>query len=132
MRTLATVAAALLVALLGSASFAHGQRATERFIPIGESPGVSGIATTIGTIAAVEPQRRRIRIAGPEGPVTVAITDATKIWIDRSETRKSAATGSFADCQVGRTAEVKYADPETRSTAEWVKLRLPGPDTRVE
>ncbi len=126
MRKLASASAALLVALLCSASAAHGQRATERFIPIGKSPGVSGKLTTIGTIAAVEPERRRIRIAGPEGPVTVAILDSTPIWLDRSELKEKTSTGSFADCEIGRTVEVKYLDPDTRDVAEWVKLLVPG------
>jgi hypothetical protein len=87
---------------------------------------VSGVLTTVGTIAAVEKERRRIRIAGPEGPITVAITKDTQFWLDRSEQKKQATTGSFADCQIGRTAEVKYTDPWARDTAEWVKLRVPG------
>ncbi|TMA26745.1 MAG: hypothetical protein E6J87_21855 [Deltaproteobacteria bacterium] len=128
MHRLGVVSAALLVGLvLCSASSAHGQRATERFIPIGESPGVSGKLTMIGTIAAVEPERRRIRIAGPGGPVTLAITKSTEIWLDRHELGQSAAHGSLADCQIGRTVEAKYTDPSKRDVAEWVKVRVPAP-----
>jgi hypothetical protein len=130
MRKLASLSAALLVVLVCTAPSAHGQRATERFIPIGKSPGVSGTQSAIGTIAAVEPGRRRIRIAGPEGPVTVAITDATKFWLDRSELREKSSTGSFQDCQIGRRVEVKFVDPYARDVAEWVKLRVPGPAAR--
>ena len=125
MHRLDIVTAALLVGLaLCSASPAHGQRATERFIPIGESPGVSGRLTMIGRIEAVEPGRR-IRIEGPEGPRTVAITDTTEIWLDRHELGESALSGSWADCQLGRTVEVKFADPEAPDVAEWIKVRAP-------
>lgn len=121
------ISAALLVALVCGAASAD-QRASERFHPIGKSPGVSGKLTTIGTIAAVERERGRIRIAGAEeGPVTVAITKATKIWLDRSALGKKPETGSLADCRVGHTVEVKYVDPDARSVAEWVKLRVPAP-----
>ena len=118
---------ALVSALLSGASGAHAQKATERFIPLGQSPGVSGKLTTIGTIVAVDPDARRISVEGPTGRVTVAIQDSTSIWIDRHAQSLPTASGSFAQCHEGRLAEVKYADPDTRQVAEWVKLRDPGP-----
>ena len=114
---------ALIAVLVGHGSLAHGQRATERFIPIGRSPGVSGKLTAIGTIVAVDPQTRRMRIAGPAGPLEVTLPDSTPIWIDRHELGLATATGSFEDLREGRTVEVKYADPSTRQLAEWVKLQ---------
>lgn len=119
---------ALVVVLVCNGSLAHGQRATERFIPLGRSPGVSGKLTTIGTIVAVDPERRRMRIAGPAGPVEVTLPDSTQIWIDRHELGLATATGSLEDLREGRTAEVKYADPSTRQVAEWVKLQVREPD----
>jgi hypothetical protein len=113
----------LLVVLLGNGSLAHGQRATERFIPLGRSPGVSGKLTTIGTLVAVDPERRRIRVAGPAGPVDVTLQDSTQIWIDRHELGLPTLTGSLQDLREGITLEVKYADPDTRQVAEWVKLK---------
>jgi hypothetical protein len=113
----------LLVVLLGNGSLAHGQRATERFIPLGRSPGVSGKLTTIGTLVAVDPERRRIRVAGPGGPVDVTLQDSTQIWIDRHELGLPTLTGSLQDLREGITLEVKYADPDTRQVAEWVKLK---------
>jgi hypothetical protein len=116
---------ALLGALLAGAG--HAQKATERFIPLGRSPGVSGTLTSIGTIVTVDRESRRIHLEGPAGRVSVALRDSTSIWIDRHELRLPAATGSFADCYEGRMAEVKYADPDTRRVAEWIKLRDAGP-----
>ena len=117
------VAIALSAALLAGASAADAQRATERFIPLGQSPGVSGRLSAIGTIVAVDAERRRIQLAGPTGPLSVMLLDTTSIWIDRHELGLSAAAGSFEDCQEGRVAEVKYADPDTRQLAEWIKLQ---------
>lgn len=118
------IGVALLVVLLGHGSLAHGQRATERFIPIGQSPGVSGKLTTIGTLVAVDPEKRRIRIEGPVGAADVTLRDSTSIWIDRHELGLPTLTGSLQDLREGLTAEVKYADPDTRQVAEWVKLQM--------
>jgi len=117
---------ALVVALFCDAS-AHGQLATERFIPIGQSPGISGKLSTQGTIVSVEPEQRRFAIESPSGRVSVRLEDSTRIWIDRHDQGQGALAGSFDDLCEGCTAEVKYADPETREVAEWVKLRLPTP-----
>jgi hypothetical protein len=113
---------ALAVILFCGASLAHGQRATERYIPLGQSPGVSGKQSTIGTIAAVVPERRELELSGPDGSVRVRVEDATRIWIDRHRLGQSTVSGSFEDLREGRRAEVKYADPDTRQVAEWVKL----------
>jgi hypothetical protein len=115
------IATALVVALLAGAAYA--QRATERFIPLGQSPGVSGKLSAIGTIVAVEREARRISLEAPAGRITVAVPESASIWIDRHERGLGAKTGSFADCHEGRMAEVKFADPETKQVAEWVKLR---------
>jgi hypothetical protein len=116
---------ALVVALACNASLAHGQQATERFIPLGQSPGVSGKQSTIGKIVGVAPEERRIDVAGPDGRVSVRIEDSTRIWIDRHRLGQSALAGSFGDLREGLEAEVKYADPDTRRVAEWVKVAQP-------
>ncbi len=51
MRTPLSVLATLAVLLL--AGTAHAQQATEIYIPIGKSPGLSGKTTVIGTIENV-------------------------------------------------------------------------------
>jgi hypothetical protein len=118
------VGVALLAVLLGNGSLAHGQRATERFIPLGRSPGVSGKLTTIGTLVAVDAEKRHIRVEGPAGPADVILQDSTRIWIDRHELGLPTLTGSLQDLREGLTAEVKYADPDTRQVAEWIKLQV--------
>ncbi len=118
------IGAALILACLCGASSAHGQKATERYIPLGRSPGLSGKSTTIGEIEAVDASRRTLRIAGPTGVREVAVSDRTTIWLDRTGLGLSNAKGAVTDCRRGLTAEVKYEEPERGRLAEWIKLRI--------
>ena len=115
-----TSACFLLAALL-SAGAAGAQQATERFIPIGKSPGLSGTGTTIGEIRSVEPGPRRVTVGGEGGSVTVTVTEATHIWVDRSPSGQANLAGSFDDLVQGRLAEVHPA-PEGPG-ADWIKVR---------
>jgi hypothetical protein len=117
-----------VLALLVSAVAAlplHAQRETERFIPIGRSPGVSGVSSVIGTIEAADTTAMTLRIASPSGTVTVQFTPATDIWLDRSEQRQTALDGGRSDLVVGRRVEVKFVDPEQREVADWIKVAVP-------
>ncbi len=126
MRTLLS-GCAIVVAMLCGTSFAHGQKATEQYIPIGQSPGVSGKYTSLGSITDVNPLTRTITIADSAGPKTVQITDTTRIWLDRSKLKKSNTSGRFADLQKGRRVEAKYGYPDRRQFAEWVKVEITQP-----
>ena len=112
------------VALLGAISPAYGQKETERFIPLGESPGVSHKATYIGEIAEVDKAKRTVTLADPAGRRTVKITEKTRIWRDRTKLKQTNLTGSFADLHKGRRVEVKFADPARRDVADWVKVEI--------
>jgi hypothetical protein len=115
---------ALAIALLGAIPYALGQKATEQYIPIGQSPGVSyKHYASVGEIAEVDPQQQTITIADPAGPRTVRIAAETRIWLDRTKLKATNLTGRFADLQKGRRVEVKYADPG-RQVAEWVKVEI--------
>jgi hypothetical protein len=116
---------ALAVALLGSVSAVHGQRATERYIPIGKSPGLSGKYTTIGTVDGVDIPRRIIEMSDTTASYTVHCTEDTKFWLDRTKIRLTNLTGTLADCEVGRLLEVKYVDNDRNGRmAEWVKIQI--------
>jgi hypothetical protein len=117
-------AIAVVIAACSAISHAHGQKATERYIPLGQSPGVSQKYTSIGEIAGVDQQKQTVTIAEAAGHRTVAIVEKTRIWIDRTKLKQTNQTGSFADLQKGRRIEVKYADPERRQIADWVKVEL--------
>ncbi len=113
----------VVTALLCSMSYAHGQKATEQFIPIGQSPGISHKFTYIGVIEAVNPQQRTVTAAGH----TVRITEQTRIWLDNSLRRLSNQAGSFGDLQKGRKVEIKYADSAQPQVAQWVKVQVTAP-----
>lgn len=114
----------IAVTLLCGTSYAHGQKATEQYIPIGQSPGLSGKHTYIGMISDTDPRALTITTADrTPGRRTLKITGKTRIWLDRSKLKLTNLSGSFADLQKGRRVEVKYADPERRQ-AEWVKVEI--------
>ena len=116
---------AMLIALLGCAPSAFGQKATERYIPVGQSPGISGKYSYTGEIQEVDAQNQSITVAGETGAQTIKITDRTQIWLDRSHLQLTNLTGGMADLQVGRTVEVKYEDEDSKETAEWIKVVVP-------
>jgi hypothetical protein len=117
----------MVVALLCATAFAHGQEATEQFIPIGQSPGLSGKHTTLGEVAEVDAQGKTVTVVEPAGRRTVKITDKTHIWLDRSKLKQPNVTGSFADLKKGRKVEVKYEEPAQREVADWVKVEVTQP-----
>jgi hypothetical protein len=110
---------------------AHGQKATEIFIPVGQSPGLSNRVTVIGTIEGIDAPRRTLAITGPSGTWRATITDRTQIWMDRSKLRLTNQNGTFAYLRKGLLVEVKYEDPEGRSkgqgSAEWIKVQITEP-----
>lgn len=122
MRTLSTAVA--LVVALAAMPPAHAQKATEQFIPIGQSPGASGKITWIGEIVSTDARARTLTVSSAQGPRTVKLTDKTRIFLDRSKSRQSNLSGSFADLQAGRRAEVKPEEPASTATADWVKVEV--------
>lgn len=115
---------AVVIAAFCAMSHAHAQRATERYIPLGQSPGVSQKLTLVGQIAQVDASSRTLTILEPAGRRAVQITDRTRIWLDRTRLKLPNQTGSFADLQKGRVVEVKLQGPERRPVADWVKVEI--------
>lgn len=115
--------AAFTCALLGQ-SFAHGQRETERYIPIGQSPGVSGKSTRVGTIEAVDAAARTFSLATDEGRFEIAVPPGARIWLDRSRGKQSARSGEFGDLRIGRRVEVRFAEPGRKGPAGWIKVEV--------
>ena len=124
---------ALILGLLCGMPFAHAQQATERYIPLGKSPGLSGKYTYIGPISAADPENRTLTVFGPAGSRAVRITKRTRIWLDRTKLRLPSLKGSFKDFRRGRMVEVEYEDHERKQFAAWVKVEIrelesaPGP-----
>lgn len=120
------------VLLWGAAPYAHGQQATEMYLPLGQSPGLSGKVTIIGTVETINAQNRTIAIAGSSGTWSAEITERTKIWLDRSKTRLPNQAGTFADLGKGLTVEVKFEGSERKSQgpADWIKVQLTEPSAK--
>jgi len=115
---------AIVVVSLGSTLEAFGQEATEMFIPIGQSPGLSGKGSLIGTLESVDPGKRMVTISSPSGAQTVGITDRTLIWLDRNQQKQPNQNGAINDLQKGRKVEVKLRKGEPKAVAEWIKVQV--------
>jgi len=115
---------AIVVMVLGGTLEASGQQATEIFIPIGQSPGLSNKGSVIGTLESVDPGKRMVTISSPSGAQTVGITDRTLIWLDRSEQKQPNQDGAINDLQKGRKVEVKIRKGEPKAVAEWIKVQV--------
>ena len=115
-------------ALLGGDPWAaSAQKTTEQFVPVGQSPGLSGKYTVIGTVQAVNVRDQTVTIAGPAGTSSAKVTERTRIWLDRSKIRQTNVKGTFADLRPGVTVEVKHEDPTRASAggpAEWIKIQI--------
>jgi len=115
---------AIVVVALGGTLDASGQQATEMFIPIGQSPGLSNKGSVIGTLESVDPGKRMVTISSSSGAQTVGITDRTLIWLDRSEQKQPNQNGAINDLQKGRKIEIKVRKGEPKPVAEWIKVQV--------
>lgn len=110
-----------LLGLLLVAPTLMAQQTTERFIPIGQSPGVSGQLSSIGTLATFDDTAGLLRVESAEGRMTYRVTPRTRIWIDRSATGRTSLVGNRDDLAAGRRVEVmpRRDDPQL---ADWIKV----------
>jgi hypothetical protein len=115
---------AIVVVLLGGSLEASAQEATEMFIPIGQSPGLSGKGSMIGTLESVDRGKGMVTISSPSGTQTVRFTDRTHIWLDRSLQKQPNQNGTIADLQQGRKVEIKLRKGEPKAVAEWIKVEV--------
>lgn len=127
-------AVVIAVMLWTGMPYAHGQKATEMFIPLGQSPGLSNTVTVIGSIKTINAQKRTIDVAGPSTTWNVQITDRTRIWLDKSKLRLANQSGTFADLRKGQLVEVKYEGRERKNkgAAEWIKIQVSEPSARLD
>ena len=119
---------AIGVLLLGGTPTAYGQKATEMFIPVGQSPGLSNKISIIGTIETIDVRAQTIVVAGSLGSWSATVTDRTKIWLDKSKLRLRNQKGTFMDLRKGLLAEVKYEETGvSRGPADWIKVQITEP-----
>ncbi|MFQ5547427.1 MAG: hypothetical protein ACE5FV_03985 [Woeseia sp.] len=118
MRATATTVIAVLGSVLWSPAFTHP--ATERYIPIGKSPGVSNVKSYIGAIRSVRRSERGFVMVVEDTGRRIEVTEDTKIYLDKGPGHAN-TTGTEEDCQAGRTVEVYLRED---GTAYWVKIRV--------
>lgn len=117
-------AIAIPILWLCTAGQALAQQQTEIYIPIGESPGLSGTYTDVGQILGFDADSHMLSLAAQSGTRPVRITSDTDIWLDRTEAKLRNLGGGVSDLVSGRRAEVKYMDPSKRQSAAWVKVEV--------
>ena len=96
---------------------------TERFIPIGQSPGLSGTVTFIGTVDSIERTDMIITVRNQNQSRRAKVTEFTNIWLDRSAVGQPSTVGSFPEVRVGSHVEVKFRDADPAGAAEWIKVQ---------
>lgn len=109
-----------LFLIVGNAALT--QQATEVYIPIGESPGVSERDSIIGSISSVDHERYRMTISVAGQTRMVTMTPVTRYYVDNTRARTQSRKGSLEDCEVGQRIEV-YIDDD--GNALWVKTEVP-------
>ena len=102
----------------------YAQKATEIFIPVGQSPGVSGIYSIVAKIDVVKSEAKTINMSNSSGSYTVKIMEQTQIWLDRGKLKMANKVGSFSDLKSNLTIEVRYKDKEHKGEVIWVKIQL--------
>jgi hypothetical protein len=122
LKSLMTIA--VLVTFFVGLPDAQAQKASEIYIPIGQSPGLSGQYTEVGKIDVANDQDQTITMTNSSGSYTVEITESTKIWLDRSKLQLTNQKGTFDDLQAGQTVEVKHIDNDSGGPVEWVKVQV--------
>ena len=118
--------AIVVITLLWAMPHAYGQKATEIFIPVGQSPGLSGMYTSIGKITAIDVPNQTITVADSSGSHEVKIAERTQIWLDKSKLKSTSQKGAFADLRKDLLVEVKYENNlrKEKSSAEWIKVQI--------
>lgn len=117
------ITTAILIILIFGAFSVQAEKSTELFIPIGQSPGLSGEYTVMGKIDEVNAQNQSIKMSGPSGSYSVQLTQHTSIYLDRSKAQLPNSYGTLADCKAGDTVEVKFVDNSRSKPLEWVKVQ---------
>jgi hypothetical protein len=102
---------------------ADAEKSTELYIPIGQSPGLSGEYTVMGKIDQVNLQNRTLKMSGASGSYTVKMTESTSIYLDRSNVKRTSTYGTLVDCKAGDTVEVKFEDNSRNKPIEWIKVQ---------
>ena len=122
MKSTIQCAALVLLAALAVVDASNAQQATERYIPIGKSPGISTTTEElIGEIVRVDMARRTVEVRSRGGSRSVTMDSRTRYYLDRTKRKRANQMGGYEDCEVGRTVEVKL---RTDGKADWIKIQV--------
>ncbi|MBT8433081.1 MAG: hypothetical protein KJN95_00380 [Gammaproteobacteria bacterium] len=115
----------ILFAVSLSLSFAtsQAQQTTEKFIPIGMSPGVSGKSSYMGSITAVNSAAKSFSMQADGDSKSIGVKSTTRIWLDRSKSKKPNQVGGFGALKAGKKVEVLMNSTEP-ATAAWIKIEV--------
>ncbi len=108
-----------LTCLLVLSGSVQAQQTTERYIPIGESPGVSDKDTVIGEITGVDYETHSMEVRDSVGVKTVRMIESTRYFLDRTKYKRSNQSATIQDCRVGSKVEVKLRSDDM---VDWVKI----------
>jgi len=110
---------------IGFLTPAWGQNATELYLPLGRSPGVSAKLSLIAMIAEVNSQDQALTVTSASGAHTIYISEYTQIFIDNSTLRQPNRYGTFSDFKAGMLVEVRFEADKSHRPAQWIKLQIP-------
>ena len=114
----------ITIIVFGFLALSFAEKTTELYIPIGQSPGLSGKYTLIGKIDEVSPPDQTLTVTGASGTFTVLTTEYTLFFLDKSKLRQPNRYGSFSDFKKGMLVEVRFEADRKHRPAEWIKLQI--------
>ena len=111
---------------IGCFTGAYAQKATEVYIPIGQSPGISGNSSVIGTVESIDIANSTITVLYDNKRYTGTIDTESFVYLDRSKYRKKNTIGDLTDCKAGSNCEMTYQYKEGQQTdiVKWLKVEV--------
>ncbi len=116
--------AGILIIMMVNVPITAAEKATELYVPIGQSPGLSGKYAAAGRIEQVNYQKNTLTMSSGSGTYTVKVSERTRYYVDRSKAGQTNRYGSFSDCKQGMMVEVRFEKDERNRPAEWIKLEM--------
>jgi hypothetical protein len=113
----------LLGILLAVPISGFAQKTTELYIPLGQSPGLSGKHTLIGKIVQIDARNNTISMADAAGTHSVSMLPSTRVYLDRSKAGLPNSQGALTDCRAGDPVEVKFVDNARGKPANGLRCR---------
>ena len=116
--------AGILIIMMVNVPITAAEKATELYVPIGQSPGLSGKYAAAGRIEQVNYQKNTLTMSSGSGTYTVKVSERTRYYLDRSKAGQTNRYGSLSDCKQGMMVEVRFEKDERNRPAEWIKLEM--------